>query len=97
MKAILYIALLIGICTYMFWEHFPKGTFYIGNALFIFLLSLYLFCNERKSFIIFFIFGLSLNNLLDELYFDNTILGINELALTLILPIAWFFKYKNND
>ncbi len=97
MKAVLYLALLIGILTYMFWEHLPKGSFYIGNALFIFLISLYLFYHERKSFIIFFIFGLSLNNLLDELYFDNTILGYNEILLILILPIIWFFKFRKND
>lgn len=94
MKAVLYIALIVSIFTYMFWSHFPKGTFYIGNALFIFLISMYLFFNERQSFIIFTIFALSIGNLLDELYFDPTKLGINEIVLVCVLPIIWLFKFR---
>ena len=96
MKAILYIALLIGCFTYMFWSNLPKGSFYIGNALFIFLLSTYLWFHEKKSFIVFIIFALSLSNLLDELYFNPRVLGLNELALLFILPIIWLLKFRKN-
>ncbi len=94
MKAYLYIALFLGIFTYMFWQFMPKGTFYVGNALFIFLLASYIFSLNNRSFIKFLIFGLSFGNLMDELYFDPTKLGANELALVLVLPIIWFFKFR---
>lgn len=94
MKFLLYLALSIGIFTYMFWHNLPKGSFYIGNAIFIFLLSAYIFYSERNSFIKFIIFGLAFSNLIDELYFDPTIIGINELVLLFVLPIIWFLKLK---
>jgi len=94
MKSILYMALITGCFTYLFWEHFPKEFFYIGNALFIFLICTYLFCLDKSIFVKFILFSLSLSNLLDELYFNPEILGLNELALLLTLPFVWFFKYK---
>ena len=97
MKALLYIAIIIGCFTYMFWDNLPKGSFYIGNALFIFLISTYLWVHEKKSFICFILFALSLSNLLDELYFNPRVLGLNELALIVILPIIWFMKFRSND
>ncbi len=96
MKYLLYIATPVSLITYLFWEQLPKGSFYIGNALFIFLLCSYIFVNHKQSFIKFVLFGLSLNNLIDELFFNPTELGYNELALAVSLPIIWFYKTKHN-
>ena len=81
MKIILYIATLISLVTYLFWSDLPKGAFYVGNAIFIMLLCMYLFFEDKKSSIKFFLLVISMNNLFDELWFDNTVLGINEIIL----------------
>lgn len=96
MKILLYIATIIGVCTYMFWTYFPKGSFYYGNALFIFLLCIIIFLQNRKLFISFFLICASFSNLLDELLFDNTKLGLNELALIIVIPAIWLYKTKND-
>lgn len=86
-KALLYIGILISIITYLFWELIPiKGFFYIGNALFIFIICLFIFINY-KSAAAFLLFGFSLNNLLDELFFDNTKLEINELLTAIVIVL----------
>lgn len=94
MKYFLHIATLISLITYLFWNFLPIGSFYIGNALFISMLCMYIFSLDKKSFIKFVLFCLSLNNLFDELLFDNTILGYNELVILVIVPIIWLFKNK---
>jgi hypothetical protein len=96
MKKILYIATVISLVTYLFWDQLPKGSFYIGNALFIFLLCVYIFLKDKKSFIGFFLFCISLNNLIDELFLNNLKLDINELILIIVFPVLWLFK-KNKD
>lgn len=96
MKYLLHIATPVSVITYLFWEHLPKGGFYVGNALFIFLLCTYIFTKDRQSFIKFVLFCLSLNNLLDELFFNPTELGINEVFFALIVVIIGFVKYNKN-
>jgi hypothetical protein len=96
MKYFLHIATLISIITYLFWNFLPIGSFYIGNALFISMLCMYIFSLDKKSFIKFVLFSLSLNNLLDELLFDNTKLGYNELIILVIVPLIWLVKNKRN-
>jgi len=80
----------------MFWNFLPKGSFYLGNALFIFGLCMYLFAQDKQSFIKFVLFSLSLNNLLDELFFNPTELGINELLTAYTIILIGFFKYNKN-
>jgi hypothetical protein len=96
MKIILYIALFISIITYSFWGLFPKGwnVFYIGNALFVFLLSFYIFIQNKESFITFVMFGFCLNNLLDELFFDPLNLQLNELLIAVAIPLVWLANNK---
>lgn len=89
---LLYIATIISIFTYLLWSFLPKGSFYIGNALFIFLLCIYIYNLNKKSFIIFVLLCLSFNNLLDELFFDNTVFQFNELIFVIILPIIWLIN-----
>lgn len=96
MRYILHIALIISILTYLFWNELPKGSFYIGNALFIFLLCAYIYKSITQSFITFVLLCLSLNNLIDELFFDNTIFQLNEFIFIIILPLIWLFKKPKN-
>ena len=96
MKFLLYIATNVSLVTYLFWEQLPKGSFYIGNALFIFLLCTYLFVADSKSFIKFVLFGFALNNLIDELYFNPTKLQVNEI-LTAIAVLGFGIKKYYND
>lgn len=91
-KIILYIALILSIVTYLFWELFPKGFFYIGNAITIFLLCTYLFYNDKKSFVKFCFFQLSLSNLIQEICNKNTTLEFSELLLILIVPFIWYVR-----
>ena len=91
MKIILYIAFIISVLTYYLWCFLPKGTYYIGNAIFIFLIILYIYLKNRKSTICFVLFFASLNNLLDELFFEPQKIGLNE-YLILIVVIFLFIK-----
>lgn len=74
---LIWVATVISIATYLFWHDFPKGYFYVGNGLFIFLISLVIFLQNRKLFVSFFLLCIAFNNLMDELFFDPTKLGIN--------------------
>jgi hypothetical protein len=97
-KLILYIGLIIGIATYLFWEDLKNlgfKVFYIGNAIFIFSLCLYLFLTDTKSFIKYILFCLSLNNLCDELFFDPTKMGMNEIFIALTVLIFAIIRNKN--
>lgn len=97
-KLILYIGLIIGIATYLFWEDLRNigfKVFYLGNAIFIFSLCFYLFLTETKSFIKYVLFCLSLNNLCDELFFDPTELGINEIFIALTVVIFAIIRNRN--
>lgn len=97
MKIILYIALVLSVVTYGFWESFPKGGFYIGNALVIFSLCLYIFVTNKKSFACFLLLNYSINNLLDELFFNPTELQINELIFAVTVPLIWALKVLYYD
>lgn len=97
MKKILYIALILSIVTYSFWESFPKGSFYVLNALFIMLLCIYLFLTNKKSFVCFVLLCYSFNNLADELFFNPTKLQINELVFAVFVPLVWILKILYYD
>jgi hypothetical protein len=93
---ILKLAIFVGLFTYSCWEIILKlykiPIYYIGNALFIFLLALYIKQVSKPSFLTFFLFCLALNNLLDELLFDNTKFGINEIIATILLILVYYFR-----
>lgn len=96
MKWVLYLALAISIITYSFWTQIKEltgiGIFYIGNSLFISMICFYLFYQDRKSFIKFFIFELSIANLIKELFLDPTILTLEESLLIVIIPFIWYLR-----
>ena len=95
---LLKILILVGIVTYSLWQPILNYTglhiFYIGNALFIFLMALYIRQISKPSFLTFFLFCGTLNNLLDELLFDPKKIGINEYIATAIIIIIYFLKEK---
>ena len=92
---ILKITICVGIITYTFWSFFYDlgiQIFYYGNSLFIFLLALYIKQATKKSFITFFLFCVTLNNLLDELLFDPQKIGYNEYIATAIIIVVYLLK-----
>lgn len=95
---ILKISIIVSIVTYSFWQLILKSTgfhiFYIGIALSHFLLALYIRQISKPSFIVFFLFCVTLNNLLDELLFDPQKIGVNEYIATAIIIIIYFLKDK---
>ena len=95
MKKLLYIAIFISILTYSFWAYFPAGTFYIGNGLFISLLCAYLFLTDRKSNVKFVLFSLSLNNFMDEVFFDNIKIELNELLTVCAIIVILIIRVKH--
>jgi len=95
MKWILYLALAVGIVNGLFWSELPKGSYYILNSFFVFLLCLFIYIKNRNSFINFVLVMLSFSTLLDELFFDNTIISVNELLIALSIPFIWVFRKKN--
>lgn len=89
---LIWVATIVSIVTYLFWVYLPKGSFYIGNALFIFLLTLIIFKQNRNLFITFFLLCIAGNNLLDELFFEPRKLGINEIIFALIIPFIYYAR-----
>jgi hypothetical protein len=98
-NVILKLAVFTAILVYTFWGFFDEPIaskiFYIGNALFIFLLALYIKQATKKSFITFFLFCVTLNNLLDELLFDPQKIGYNEYIATAIIIVVYLLKDKD--
>jgi hypothetical protein len=92
---ILRLAIVVAIVTYSFWDlisNLGYDIYYIGNALSAFLLALYIKQVSKPSFLTFFLFCITLNNLLDELLFDNTKFGINEIIATILLILVYYFR-----
>lgn len=92
-------ALVISVIGYNFWPFAWHGFFYHCNALFI-VIVFYLLQSlkiEEKYFnkIATIGFWFSINNLLDEIFFDPTKFGINEYIFAIIVIIITF-KKKNN-
>jgi hypothetical protein len=96
---ILKLAIIVSVITYTIWkpinDYFGITIFYIGNSLFIFLLALYIKQATKKSFLTFFLFCVTLNNLLDELLFDPQKIGYNEYIATAIIIVVYLLKDKD--
>lgn len=60
------------------------------------MLCIYLLLNDRKSITIFVLFSISLNNFLDEMFFDNTKFGINEALVGFTILIFAIIKYRHD-
>jgi hypothetical protein len=78
--------------SYNLWKDFWFADFYIGNAVSIVLFTLILKLENKNSFIFYLIFCGAMNNLVDELFFDNTKIGINEYISLICVPVIWYLK-----
>ncbi len=92
----LWAATIISIAAYQLWPIWSSELFFVGIALFIFIIVAVIFYQNRKLFISFFLLCIAFNNLLDELFFDPKSNGINEIVIVLILPIVWYLKMRSN-
>jgi hypothetical protein len=90
------VAVFVSIATYQLWVFMPKGFFYKGMALFILILSFIIYSDNKHKFVYFLLFCLSINNFLDECFFDPTKNGINEIAVCFFIIVFWYFKNKRN-
>lgn len=89
---LLYIAVIVSLVTYSGWTYFYKEFFYHGNAVFIGIICTYLYILDRKSFIKFVLFELSIANITKELFLDPTKLTKEEALLIVIVPFIWYLK-----
>jgi hypothetical protein len=89
---LLWVATIISIATYQLWTYLPKGSFYIGNALTYFLLALVIYNQNKTIFISFLLLCLTINNLLDELFFDPTKNGLNEIVFSVLIPVIYYAR-----
>lgn len=64
-----------------------------GVALGYFLISLSVFSCDVKNGVKFLFFSLTLNNIIDEVFFDNTRLGINEIISIVIIIVIYTNRY----
>jgi len=100
MKRLLYIATVIVLVDYLFWEQMEIflgfQVFEILKALFLWMLCIFIFMQNRKSFICFFLFCASLNDLVDEVTGNWDKLYLSEAFLILILPLLWALKTQIN-
>lgn len=92
MKLILYIACLIGAFGSFILPYLPYGSYYILVSSLIFLLCTHLFLSDKKSFVRYLLFALSINNLADELFFDPLKLQFNEIVFSAAVPMVWILK-----
>lgn len=98
---ILWVSIIISLFTYLGWrpinDYYGIHIFYIGILIFIFLISIYIWKislkNELPAFIL---FALSLNNLIDYLFYNTKTLQENELVgFIIIIIFSVKIKLKN--
>ena len=93
---LIWVATIISIATFQFWEYLPKGSFYVGIGVVSFLFSYIIFIQNKNLFVSFFLLCITFSNLVDELFFNPAENGFNEFILVVILPIVWHIKRKKN-
>ena len=96
MKILLWISLIISIITYSFWGMIKEQTgvsiFYMGNALFIFLICGYIYIQDKNSLVKFLFIEFSFINLIKELFLDPTKLELREALIIVIAPLIWYLR-----
>lgn len=90
-------ATFVSVVTYMFWGMLPKGSFYVGNALYIMLLCSYLYFQDRRSGVKFILFALSINNFADETLFNNATLDTTEIIVGASILIFTIIKKCHDE
>ncbi len=91
-KIIIWLALIVLLITDTLWVFFGYSVYYIGFASFIFLLSVYIKLQNKKSLVAFVLFELCLWNLVKELFFNPKEITLSEAIFVFSLPIIYFFK-----
>lgn len=66
--------------------------FFIINAIFVTGITFALKRQNPNSFICYLLFCGSINNLVDEIFFDNTKIGINEYISLICVPLIWYLQ-----
>lgn len=98
-KIILTVCLLVLIFSFVSWSYLSdygiKNVYYIGQSIAWFLASIFFFITNKK-WIVSKIFVLySINNLLDELFFDPTVLSHNKTVFAIVAIILLYCNSKN--
>jgi len=89
-KLILYLALVFAVIADV-----VHGFYYIGTALFFMLISLYIFLEDKFSFVKFVLLWLAAWNLFKELFLDPLHFSIKEIIIILIvILLRLFYKQK---
>jgi len=89
-KLILYLALVFAVLADM-----VHGFYYIGTAFFFMLISLYIFLEDKFSFVKFVLLWMAVWNLFKELFLDPLHFSIKEMIIILVVIIArLFYKQK---
>ena len=91
-KSIIWLALVVLFVTDTLWIYYDKKVYYIGFAIFIFLLSVYIKLVNKKSLVSFILLELCLWNLIKELFFNPKEIALSEVIFILFLPIIYFLK-----
>jgi len=88
-KLILYLALVFAVIADV-----VHGFYYIGTALFFMLISLYIFLEDKFSFVKFVLLWLAVWNLFKELFLDPLHFSIKEMIIILIVILLRLFYYQ---
>lgn len=95
-RLLIYVTIFISIVTYLFWDIIKIKTgisiFWIGNASSVFIMALIIFLNNKKLFSSFFLLCITFNNLLDELFFEPTKIGLNEIVFAILIIIIYYAR-----
>lgn len=94
----LWAALVVSIVAYQLWPYIPKWEFngierkpyYIGIALFIMMLCLFIYIKLARCFITIALLVLSSYNVLDEVFFNPGEYVWYEWALVVVTSIGWY-------
>lgn len=99
-KWMIWAAMAIAVAAFHFWSRkgfsedygFPVNLYYVGLGTSHFLAALFIFVNFNRIWSFLFL-GLTINNLVDEIFFSPTKFGLNEYMFTFFLLYFAINKY----
>lgn len=96
-RALLILSLCLSLLTYNLWPLLPAGSFYKGMAVFIMLLGIIINNLVSDSIKIWssVLLWLSINNVLDEFFFNPKKFGINEYIISIVIVASLTLQYYN--
>ena len=97
-RSLYFVGFVICVITYQVWSYLPKGTFYYGMAISWFVIALHdtLRTADKVSFEKYSLLVMiaAINNILDELWFNPGIFGINDGVVAGIIILGMFHPSK---